>query len=492
VRGEGIRDFLNRNRLPVLLGLFVFLVYGYFYGGCGANQNSRLNAVYAFVEPGTPEFLTFRVDRFILDAEKGINTGDWSFANGHYYSNKAPGTIFLGIPFYFVLFHSEKLLGLDPFHPDLQILNAYFINLFVSVFFCALAAAVFFKLALCLTRDEKDSLLLFVTFAFATLLFPFCTQIWGHPTSAAFVVFSLFAVVKGSRKALFFSGLWIGMAAVIDYLTALFVISMGIIVFVKYRRKIIWYALGGIFPLALFGLYHRLCFGSFFVLATDFMNPKFVDRDKIAGVFGGFSLSRTGQMLFSTYRGIFLFMPVLLLSTVGVIYAVKKRKRDPMVWVNMGSVVLYLLIVSGFSFWDAGRSLGPRYLIPLLPFLVLVLKDVPKRKVLRTLLLVLLGFSVFNMLVISSVSPLCHHDVGNPLYGFAYGMFFSGKFSPYGFLYPRLLRWQLKERALFLPAAWNAGNLMGLDGLYSLLPLLLFSSAAGILLYTKTRKRFFC
>ena len=49
------------------LFLVVFLGFAYFHGGGMANQASRFDAIAAFVEPGTPDTGTFRIDRFLFD-----------------------------------------------------------------------------------------------------------------------------------------------------------------------------------------------------------------------------------------------------------------------------------------------------------------------------------------------------------------------------------------------------------------------------------------
>ena len=90
-------QFIQQNRLTLVLISFVFLVHGYFYNGASWNQNARYDQIYAFVEPGHGETGSFRIDRFIVDPKQGRNTGDWAFHGGHYYSNKAPGAAFLGI-----------------------------------------------------------------------------------------------------------------------------------------------------------------------------------------------------------------------------------------------------------------------------------------------------------------------------------------------------------------------------------------------------------
>src|SRR5579863_9014242 len=66
----------------------IFFSLAYFYEGGGWNQNSRFDLLRAIVERGT-----LQIDAF------HENTGDKAHFRGHYYSEKAPGLVFLAVPF---------------------------------------------------------------------------------------------------------------------------------------------------------------------------------------------------------------------------------------------------------------------------------------------------------------------------------------------------------------------------------------------------------
>jgi hypothetical protein len=77
-----------KKRIELLLFLLLIGVYAYtFPRWADPNQNSRLNMVVAVVEDGT-----FRIDPYVS------NTVDYAKVGDHYYSDKAPGAAFLGIP----------------------------------------------------------------------------------------------------------------------------------------------------------------------------------------------------------------------------------------------------------------------------------------------------------------------------------------------------------------------------------------------------------
>jgi hypothetical protein len=74
-------------------------------------------------------------------------------------------------------------------------------------------------------------------------------------------------------------------------------------------------------------------------------------------------------MSFSPYRGIFFLSPFLLLALPG---ARLWRRRGGLEWLWCLAVPgAYFLAISAISFWYAGSSVGPRYLVPVIPFLAL-------------------------------------------------------------------------------------------------------------------------
>ncbi|MGC9042083.1 MAG: hypothetical protein ACP5MJ_21535, partial [Roseiflexus sp.] len=83
-------SLVSRFRVEILLFLLLLACYAYFPPRWADwNQNSRLNLTLAIVDDGS-----FQIDRFVA------NTGDYAKYNGHYYSDKAPGTSFLAVPVY--------------------------------------------------------------------------------------------------------------------------------------------------------------------------------------------------------------------------------------------------------------------------------------------------------------------------------------------------------------------------------------------------------
>ena len=93
---------LLRAESPLLLplALAVFCTYAYFIGPPAWNQNSRLALTRALVERGST----------IIDPDHAT-TGDKSFRDGHFYSDKAPGASLLALPAYALYYAATRATG---------------------------------------------------------------------------------------------------------------------------------------------------------------------------------------------------------------------------------------------------------------------------------------------------------------------------------------------------------------------------------------------
>ena len=130
---------LNGRYVAATLILLILGVEGAFYHLGGWNQYARVSAAVAFVEPGTPYTGTFRIDGLKDDGAR-LATGDWALARSGFYSNKAPGVSFLAVVPYFLLYHAERLAGLDPKTGWLTHINVWALNLWISGFWNIVAA----------------------------------------------------------------------------------------------------------------------------------------------------------------------------------------------------------------------------------------------------------------------------------------------------------------------------------------------------------------
>jgi hypothetical protein len=464
---------LLAQRVPVMLFATVFAAHAYFYNGVAWNQSARFDPIYSFVEPGTPDMGSFRINRFVAYPNPP-NTGDWALYEGKYYSNKAPGGTFLGIPVYSVIFYLEKAMGLAPRSFKVAVFNAYLLNLWLSVFWSSLGAVFLFRL---LWRTvgfcQRDALFGALVYAFGTLVFPFDSQLWGHCTAAAFLILGLVCLVKDGSWSALFAGTFLGMSMLTEYL-ALASLPLALLFVICQRKRpveIAFLVIGTIPPVACLLLYQKLLFGGWFTTAVALSNPILAGAN-----FHLFSPRIFWGLVLSLNRGVLVFMPILGIAVLNALCRPLDARHRWFFLLCVSNVAAYFYAISSYSGWDGGNATGPRYLIVALPFFCLLLPPLSEiRLALRIVVAGLAAWSFFNMLVIVTVNPMVFSNIRNPLYGELYYRFFRGQFSaqegPF-YIFNALSPEQARS------GVFNLGRLLHLPSAISVLPLLAFLAVA--------------
>ena len=399
------------DRLLFRLILAAALAAGcWFYHRGGWAQASRLAAIYAFCEPVSPDCGRFTIDRFIDPAAPEKN-GDWAFRNGHYYSNKAPGSFLPGILLYLPLFPLLRGLFGYPFPEGVRIFAEILLNFVGSGLWTALGAAWFYRLLRRLACSQRRAALFSLVFAFATPMTAYSTMPWGHPMAAACTVFALYALTTRGRRGAVWSGFWIGCAVLADYLCAVFLPVFPFLVGGREKwKRCGWWLLGGVLPALFFGYYHWRCFGTPFTLATLWNNPQFLDPEAAAGVGAGLSVAVLFKLLVGTRFGWLVQMPVMLTPLL-----LLKRGTRPLLPAKWIAAALWcigaaLCVNASFNGWHGGATACARYLIPSVPFWMLLAAAVPYRSAgSRGFLAAALAVSAVNMAAITMTMPLFFH-----------------------------------------------------------------------------------
>jgi len=434
---------ISQRRFEWVLFFACFLAFAFFNQGGGWNQNARFAEVRAIVEQGRfaiDDYLIYKRDpsspggnelvrlplkhaEYEWDGarrrlswvdmewnlfpvneappEPGVknsamveecNSGDIGYVpwTGHFHPNKPPGTTFLALPAYFLIYHLERWLGVNPDHWWPLTVNAWLTSVLSVGLVSALGCVIFFRLARELAGGAwLPALLATLAFAFGTTFFPFGTLLFDHNLTAIFLLFAFFGLwrVRGKERAaaswLLLSGLCAGIAAVTNYIAAVAGIFLGLYALLAtlprdapHRwnwRAALLFSLGVLPPFLLICWYGWMCFGSPFKLNTDFQNPLFKVE---GGALGMFEMPRAyvaGLLLISPYRGIFFLAPVLLMSLSGFYVWLREKTYAPEARLCLAIFAFFFLVNASFNGYHGGFSAGPRYLVPALPFLALPL-----------------------------------------------------------------------------------------------------------------------
>jgi hypothetical protein len=455
------------------LGLFglVFLAHAFFVGALGYNQSTRVGAILAFVEPG-PNRFTLRIDEFVTSDARNLQTGDWALgSDGHFYSNKAPGLSFIGIPAYAVLYGLERALGADPRTEPVTRLNTVLLNLWCSVAWTAASTVVLFLFLGAGGFTRSEALLGALAHAFGSLIFPYDTSLWGHPTAAACALAALcLAWWPGGMRWPWLAGLLAGFAVLCDYLAVFAVAAVASAPLVRHTR---WrerfaFAAGGALSVLVLLLYQRSLFGGFLTTASSQSNPVFLDPTRTFGLIGSFDAGALFGLLFSTWRGLFTYCPVLLFAGVGAWQRWRGGARALVVGCG-ACFALQVAFLASVAGWWGGTVSGARYLITALPlFAVLAPRTGALGRWVRALYHAALALSVFNMLALSAVELMVLEEEPSPLYAFAWRRLLAGD-------YPQFLE------------ATNLGQWLGLLPPWDLVAFALVFGSFGFNLLRSTR-----
>ena len=315
------------------------------------NVTSRVLPVVTFVESGT-----WQTDRYYS------LTGDQSHIGGHYYSDKAPLPSVITIPFFFMM----KTLGFvkPDEHGSLYSKVPYVLGSFVcgSIPFALIISLLF----LSLLRENKPAfspIMLSMLPCYASFLFVYSGTFFGHLITALILLLSYVFLKKGQY---FSTGLFLGIACTSEY-TVLFLMPVWAIqvFFAQQGKAGAWKYLGGLLPGLLFILLYNYRFtGSPFDFLYKYAEGENIDALRPTYGFAFPDVAALLYLLFSIYRGIFIYVPILLLllyivikhfSDIGLLSFVKNHA--------FSAAVVYLVVISCHVVWWGGWSYGPRQLI---------------------------------------------------------------------------------------------------------------------------------
>jgi hypothetical protein len=153
-------------------------------------------------------------------------------------------------------------------------------------------------------------------------------------------------------------------------------------------------------------------------------------------------------------------------------------------------VIGMLLVNASFNGWHGGSSAGPRYQILVLPAYALLLSGLPAQKPWRYAFWASLTISASNMLITALTAPATPEVWRSPLdqlYTLGLDMLLTGNDLTHRWKLPvALVSADAPELASL--ASFNLGQRLGLAGLTSVLPWLVWS-ALGMLLSLHLVKR---
>jgi hypothetical protein len=346
--------------LYALLGVLVVPVFPHFLS---PNEVSRWAFAASLVERRTPEISG------VLPL-LGPSFEDVSEKDGRVFSNKAPGAALVALPGYLAARPFAGPPSAASLRPSLTCMR-----LVAATLPALLLALVLQGAALRLGATPARARFAAAVLLFGTPLFAYGLLLFSHALVAACLFgawtafFAAGAGARARRDAI--GGALLGLAVLAEYPAAVPAAVLVLCAVLPEPRRAIAVAAGAAPAAVLLGAYDAVCFGSPFALSSAFERAAAFRGLAAAGVFGiGLpSPSILLRLLLDPSKGLLVFTPLLLLLPWAFPAARGRTTRAgglALALVPLSLLVLY----AGYPNWHGGFTVGSRYLVAALPFLV--------------------------------------------------------------------------------------------------------------------------
>jgi hypothetical protein len=377
--------------------LLTLATYAYIFQGVGWNQMAHFGTIRSIVERGTADISPF------ADV-----TGDTMVLGSHQYSDKPPGLPLLGVPIYFALMHIERWFGIAFDAPAVWLKNLHAL----TILLCALPGAMLNVLIYFAFRREgatpRTAMLLSGGFAFGSLSLPYTGLFFSH-VLCSLLVFAAWYKLSGqalTTAAALLAGMTIGYCNLCDLLTSIVTVCLGVYLIARTRdlRVCIAYAIGPVAALFILLIYDRIAHGGATAISA-FHPTAFVNPHLFLGQFDWPDIRRIYWITYQPMRGLIACCPEFVICLFAPFFLRRNTMRiRPELLVILPILAGYLFFYMTYFGWTGGWSIGPRFLIPILPLLwMFALRPFQRLPIVCGLII---GLSVIYMLAITSVCAI--------------------------------------------------------------------------------------
>ncbi|MFH0991085.1 MAG: hypothetical protein V1799_13835 [bacterium] len=254
-------------------------------------------------------------------------------------------------------------------------------NLIVTV----LLVLVFYLIVLRFTLSEPASFFGSLVLGLGTLYWNYALTFFSEPLASLFMLLSFLALVCDIQQAsddytpkrFFLSGLFAGLAGATHITGVLFIPFFFLIAAVRGKKQksgfllrygnAIFFIAGTFLILFAIGLWNYLRFHSFFETGRGMSN--FAPSILGYGVFTS-PLPALSQLLIGPGKGLFLYSPAIILGVFGWVYFHPKHRQ--LSWLLLAMMGVRWMFIASRSDWHGGFCVGPRFLLMVIPFFILV------------------------------------------------------------------------------------------------------------------------
>jgi len=383
-------------------------------------------------------------------------TPDKAFHDGHYYSDKAPGTAALALPAFATAAAVLSRAGVDLDSPTGWRITSWAACAFSQALPAALGAAAFFAW---LGRfvSPRAALVTVVGLTLGSQPLPYSTLLFSHAQVIGLIGLAIWAMklfvpevedgrldsgqcepnavgrpaasaTKPGRMALV--GFCLGLALASEFTAGIVVVVLGAYGVFRARRvgaqrSLRWFFWGALPPLLLIPAYSWATISTPWDLPYSYQASFPAMREGLYAIKWP-DVENLGRLLFGPARGLVFWTPFLVMAGFGWWWITRERPR--WLWLTYAVPVLHALVISGRTWdWKAGSAISARYLAPLLPLLALPCALGVQRWPRLGVALAMLSVGLMSVATVTDASPPYHLD--NPLVQIHLPMLLQGKFS---------------------------------------------------------------
>ena len=326
--------------------------------GVAFGKDSVLYAVYP---PGESLVLV----PFILAARWANKT--------HWYEN-------LSIPLSHYVNDGFRKMYYQKAEPQIEPHALRFLCTLMNILAGTLGALIFYSILLVMTRSQMASLFVSLLYAFGTMIWSYTATFFSEALTVAYILSSFYFLVSSDSAfsenknpvtpmRFFFSGMALGLALVTHTNSALvapFFTFYAWRICSKNRKLILFWVAGYVVFAVLLGWFNWLRFGNVFETGRGLSVNNPVDWVSLTSV----KYWRNAYGILAGYgKGLILFCPAVIFGFL-TWNTFHRKYRFLSRWFSL-LIVFVIMFVASYEYWHAGFSLGPRYLIMTIPFMLI-------------------------------------------------------------------------------------------------------------------------
>ena len=372
----------SQRRLSRTLFLLLWLLYACIGPGNsfdGWNTVTRMALAFSLVQEQS-----LQIDRL------APLTGDKAGLDGHYYSDKAPGQSFMAVPIVAGLTAGAEWLGWSAAPTQDGKLSLFFVlanwltDAFTTALFAAACASAVYRSACRLGVSEPGARFGVITLGLCTPAFGWGTVVFGHMIAGGCIAIALdtaLALLSGPTRpwTALGLGLLMSLAVTVEYVSAVPMIFVALFLAAGMLGRsaqasvtVLGAAtIGGVLGMAPLAVYNALAFGSPWTLGYSQVQGFEEMKSGLFGITYPRLWSFLSILVFPR-RGILWLSPLLAVTPIAWWYVRRQWSLSVMV-VLLSIPLFYILLNSSYFYWDGGWSTGPRHIMPALGAICLVL-----------------------------------------------------------------------------------------------------------------------